>query len=44
MENYLFLQFRGERKVFKIAAFVSSWYHISVTKYGIKIPVRAAYL
>lgn len=34
---------QGE-KSFKIAAFVFSCYRVSITKYGIKIPVKAAYL
>lgn len=33
----------GEKR-FKINAFVSSCCHVSITKYGIKIPVKTAYL
>lgn len=31
-------------KSFKIATFVSSCYRVSITKYGIKLPVKTAYL
>lgn len=45
MENYLFIQqFSGQRKVFKITVFVLLWYRISITKYGVKIPLKEAYL